>query len=108
MSLERAGWIGERPYARHPNTGTPIAYVCLKCGNDTLPDPDVFAAHDCENYRDHELNVDEIGDFDINASDAALELAVDLGIDITKVEGTGEDGRVLKGDVKDHAEEADQ
>lgn len=105
MSLERAGWIGERPYARHPNTGKPIAYVCLKCGNDTLPDPDVFRAHNCENYRDHDLKLGEIGDFDVDASDAALERAVDLGVDITEVEGTGQDGRVLKADVEDHAEE---
>lgn len=33
------------------------------------------------------------------ATDAARELAAEHGIDLDDVEGTGDDGRVLKGDV---------
>ena len=40
----------------------------------------------------------------INATDAAIELAEDYGIDISTVEGTGEGGRILKGDVQAFAE----
>jgi pyruvate/2-oxoglutarate dehydrogenase complex dihydrolipoamide acyltransferase (E2) component len=36
----------------------------------------------------------------VDATDAAVELANANGIDLTTVEGTGKDGRVLEGDVK--------
>lgn len=46
-------------------------------------------------------------DTGIDATDAAIELAAEAGIDITTLEGTGEDGRILKSDVE-HAVEAEQ
>lgn len=36
----------------------------------------------------------------INATDSALELANEHGVDLTQVVGTGADGRVLKSDVQ--------
>ena len=38
------------------------------------------------------------------ASDAAAELANENGLDLRRVNGTGEDGRVLKSDVQDFLE----
>lgn len=37
---------------------------------------------------------------DFSITNAARELAEEHGIDVTKIEGTGKDGRVLKGDVQ--------
>lgn len=48
---------------------------------------------------------------EIDATDAAIELAAELGTELASVEGTGDDGRVLKGDVWRAAEastEADE
>ena len=36
----------------------------------------------------------------INATDAALDLAREYGVDVTQIVGTGADGRVLKSDVR--------
>jgi pyruvate/2-oxoglutarate dehydrogenase complex dihydrolipoamide acyltransferase (E2) component len=41
---------------------------------------------------------------EVNATDAAIELADELGIDISTVAGTGHDGRVTKADVEAAAE----
>ena len=41
----------------------------------------------------------------IDATDAALRTADELGVDITEVEGTGANGRITIGDVRDSAEE---
>lgn len=45
-----------------------------------------------------EISVVE-GEGELNATDAAIELAREAGIDISDVEGTGLDGRILKSDV---------
>ena len=37
---------------------------------------------------------------EVEATEAAEDAAEELGVDLTKVEGTGQDGRVLKGDVE--------
>lgn len=42
----------------------------------------------------------------VNATDAAVELAAEHGIDMADVEGTGEDGRILKSDVEAAVEAA--
>ena len=42
----------------------------------------------------------------LDATEAASELADELGIDLADVEGSGEDGRILKGDVERAAEAA--
>jgi hypothetical protein len=39
---------------------------------------------------------------DIKATDHAIELAKTLGVDLTEVEGTGDDGKILKEDVQKH------
>lgn len=43
----------------------------------------------------------------IDATDAARELAGEHGIELAKIEGTGEDGRVLKSDVQAAVAEAE-
>jgi hypothetical protein len=40
-----------------------------------------------------------------HATPAAMELADDLGVDLDEVEGSGADGRIVVGDVRDAAEE---
>lgn len=42
---------------------------------------------------------------DLDITDAAGEKAVDLGVDLSSVEGTGQGGRILVKDVEDAAEE---
>lgn len=39
---------------------------------------------------------------EVDATDAAVDLAVDEGINLDNVEGTGANGRILLGDVEDH------
>jgi large subunit ribosomal protein L21 len=46
-------------------------------------------------------------DAGLDATDAAIELAAEAGIDIEAVEGTGDHGRVLKGDVEEAVEAAE-
>lgn len=43
---------------------------------------------------------------DLDITDAAGEKAVDLGVDLSSVEGTGQGGRILVKDVEDAAEES--
>jgi pyruvate/2-oxoglutarate dehydrogenase complex dihydrolipoamide acyltransferase (E2) component len=43
----------------------------------------------------------DVADDDADATDAAIELALSHGIDLSNVEGTGEGGRILKSDVQD-------
>lgn len=40
-------------------------------------------------------------DTEIDATDGAKELAADEDVDLSQVEGTGQDGRITKGDVED-------
>lgn len=42
---------------------------------------------------------------EINATETAIELASDVGINIEKVTGTGKDGRITKSDVQDFVQE---
>jgi hypothetical protein len=42
---------------------------------------------------------------EIDATGAAEELAAEAGLDLAEIEGTGVDGRVLKGDVRRAIEE---
>lgn len=44
---------------------------------------------------------------DLDITDAAGEKALDLGVDLSTIEGTGQGGRILVKDVEDAAEEAE-
>ena len=39
-------------------------------------------------------------DLNVNATSGALQHAADLGVDITKIVGTGKDGKITRGDVQ--------
>lgn len=41
---------------------------------------------------------------DLDATDRAIEVAAELGIDLTTVTGTGSNGRITVEDVRDHAQ----
>ena len=45
---------------------------------------------------------------EVNATDAAVELAAEHGVILADIEGTGEDGRVLVGDVRRYIEALDE
>ena len=42
---------------------------------------------------------------EVEATDAAVELAEEEGVDLSEIEGTGSDGKVLKSDVQDALDE---
>lgn len=44
------------------------------------------------------------GSVDVDATDAALVLAEDKGLDLSQIEGTGHGGRITKGDVENYIE----
>ena len=44
----------------------------------------------------------------VNATDAAVELAEAENVDLSSVEGSGEDGRILVGDVEDAIAEREE
>lgn len=110
MALERDGWVEGRPYTaiREPDRGRVLKYVCLDCGGETPPDVAAFEGHNCENYRERGLQVDTSGYEEIDATDAALDRAVEVGVDITDIEGTGTDGRVVKSDVTAAVEDGEE
>lgn len=95
MTLARDGWIDGRGYyvVRDRETGESEKYICEGCGGELEADPDVFAAHDCENYRDRIPRT-------VEATDAAIRLARERGVTLSEVEGTGADGKIIKADVE--------
>lgn len=99
MTLVRDGWIDGRGYyvIRDTDTGAAAKYMCERCEGEIEPDPDVFAAHNCENYRKRETA-------SVDATEGAMELARDKGVTLSGVEGTGKDGRVTKADVEREVE----
>lgn len=98
MTLVRDGWIDGRGcyVLRDAESGEPVKYMCENCGGEMQPDPDVFAAHNCENYREREHE-------NVDATPEAMERARELGVTLAKIEGTGQDGRVLVSDVEREA-----
>lgn len=46
-------------------------------------------------------------DEEVNATDGAKELAEAEGVDLSQVEGSGAEGRIVKGDVEDYIAERD-
>lgn len=93
MTLVRDGWIDGRGYyvARDPDTGEALKYICEDCGAELAADPDIFDDHLCENFRDGPT---------FAVTDAAADLAQEKEIDLSDVEGTGTDGRILKSDIE--------
>lgn len=74
-------------------------------GTETLRSAPNQAASDLERHT--------VGDFtqenneEVDATKAARDLATEEGVDLSEVEGTGEDGRVTKADVEAYLTEAD-
>lgn len=98
MTLIRDGWLDGRPYAapEDPDTGETLYLVCLKCEAEIEADPDVFMAHECENYREGP---------ELKVTSAAEALADEEGVDLSEIEGSGSDGRITKADVEASVEE---
>ena len=72
------------------------AIVRQRDGDEYLRDGDDASADDDENpFAD-------VADDDVDATDAALDLALGNGIDLSDVQGSGKDGRVTKSDVEDY------
>lgn len=95
MTLWRDGWIDGRGYAKHPQRGEPQKYICLRCMGEFEPEAAVFEKHDCANFQESPSPQT------VNATEAAIELAREHGVLLSEIEGSGEDGRVLKSDVED-------
>lgn len=51
--------------------------------------------------------VTNVADYEVEATDAALEEAAEHGVKIGEVEGTGAGGRITKQDVADHIADED-
>jgi large subunit ribosomal protein L20 len=64
----------------------------------------VVAATQPETPTDEAETAESEPEVEVNATEAAERKAEELGVDITTVEGTGQGGRVVVGDVDDAAE----
>ncbi len=52
MTLSRDGWISDRPFCLiRERDGTPVAFHCLRCGTETVPDQEAFASHFCHKSK---------------------------------------------------------
>lgn len=51
-----------------------------------------------QSYMTRDMVADPPGG--VNASESVAEYARELGVDLSKVEGTGKDGRILKSDIR--------
>ena len=109
-TIARDGWIhgpdGKKAYGVRPDGE---AYVCLqpRCGAE-FPDIESLEQHTCANYREGpELTVHEAPEewADLDITPAAAERAIELDVDPSEVEGTGEEGRILKSDIEDAADD---
>lgn len=72
---------------------------------DTAPEPEVEAAAADEEAREVAAEASEP---EVDVTGAAEELAAEHGIDLTALEGTGKDGRILKADVQAAIDEQQQ
>src|SRR5690606_24563490 len=79
--------------------GQPVSFRFLREGNvvttGTLVDLEAAVAKGPDNEHAERLKRD-------GASDAAVQLAAQHGIDLSQIEGTGRDGIIKKSDVEDY------
>lgn len=82
-----------------PGSGTVIAlHVSSRKGPDAAPAAAQSETSELKSSTDDDTN-DVSGDT-LNATQAAIDRANELKIDITQIKGTGADGRITKGDVE--------
>ncbi len=78
-----------------------ITVICRKCGLsnslDTL-DVDINIIQTTDDNWAQPLMIHEV-----NATDQAIELAKELGVNLLEIEGSGREGRILIGDVRVNA-----
>ena len=76
---------------------------CRRCGNESVIDIGAQGVGVTIVYSANENYLEELRDtlIGIDATDAALKLAHERGIDLKGVQGSGKDGRITKGDVEE-------
>ena len=83
----------------------PFTYggIELKPGDDWEPDNGRFDSQliDTEHY----VRIEEVASADVDATPGATVLAKEHGLDLTTINGTGANGRVLKKDIEAALEE---
>lgn len=103
QKVDQANASGHFPADGSPPSGH--LTVSAVTGNTVLQDLAAeggTASEDAAGY-DNTGGDSSDGDDDSGATDAAQAKADELGVDISEVEGTGQDGRVLVSDVEAHA-----
>jgi len=79
---------------------------CRRCGNESVIDIGaqkvgvVITYSADEFYLEHLKEALTVSTDDVDATEAAVKLAEEHGVDLTKIEGSGKDGRITKGDVE--------
>lgn len=93
MTRHSDGKLDERTFSviRDAETGRQVKLLCWHCEGE-YEDRDVFIAHDCRDVRDVPKARSPV-------TDKALALADEEGVDLTYIEGTGKEGRIVKADV---------
>jgi len=77
-------------------------------GPEPQPESEAEGGPEAESAPEAESEPEEVEpETEIEATGAAERLAGEHGIDLTTVEGTGQDGRILKGDVQAAIDEAE-
>lgn len=79
-------------------------------GQQTLRPSPLHAASDLDRHSVGDFSAEELdaANADVDATEGARELAASEGVNLTDVEGSGEDGRVTKPDVESYLREQDE